>query len=196
MEWNVTLSGTESAKGNRHRIKLPDTIPDNAEFELTVNGRNVLGRWQRSTKVLYILDTKISDAWTAIHTRSRTVGKFAGESDLAVSAEFSPAGTKHTQCMDATVSLYIPGQEGREGTAAKKPKIIRSQITGKVLKVMVKPGDTVKVGDTMMIVEAMKMENRIAATSPGVIEVVKVKEGETVATGAELIRFKSGEGKA
>lgn len=191
MEWNVTLNGKEA---KRQRVKLPDAIPDNAEFELQVNGRTVKARWQRTTKALYILDVKhTGDSWTAIHTRTKTVSKFPGESDLSVNAEFTPAGAKHTQCMDATVALYIPGQEGREGAAAKKPKVVRSQITGKVLKVFIKAGDTVKAGDTLLIVEAMKMENRILAISPGVVETVKASEGDTIATGAELVRFKTGD---
>ncbi len=191
MEWNVSLGGE---KNKSHRIKLPDSLPDNSVFDAVINGRNVRVRWQRATKALYILDTtKTGDAWGSIHTRSRTVARFPGESDLAVSAEFTAAGFKQTQCMEATVSLYIPGQEGREGTTTKKPKVIRSQITGKVLKVMVKVGDSVKAGDTVMIIEAMKMENRILATAAGVVESLKVNEGVMVATGAELVRFKSGE---
>lgn len=194
MEWNVTLNGKDAGAANKHRIKLPDTIPDNAEFDLTINGRIVKARWQRSTRALYILDTKTNaHVWTAIHTRSRTVTKFPGESDANVNAEFSSAGAKYTQCMDATVALYIPGQEGREGAVVKKPKVIRSQITGKVLKVLVKAGDQVAAGDTLMIVEAMKMENRILAKTPGVVEAVKAVEGDMIATGAELVRFKSGE---
>ena len=194
MEWNVTLYGKDAGSANKHRVKLPDSIPDNAEFDLTINGRMVKARWQRTTRALYILDTKLNgDAWTAIHTRSRAVTKFPGESDVNVNAEFTPSGAKYTQCMDATVSLYIPGQEGREGAAAKKPKVIRSQITGKVLKVFIKVGDVVNAGDTLMIVEAMKMENRILAKTPGTVDVVKAAEGDMIATGAELVRFKSGE---
>lgn len=194
MEWNVTLNGKDAGATNKHRVKLPDVIPDNAAFDLTVNGRKVKARWQRTTRALYILDPNSNaDVWTAIHTRSRTVTKFPGESDINVNAEFSPAGAKYTQCMDATVALYIPGQEGREGAVRNKPKVVRSQITGKVLKVLVKTGDSVQTGDTLMIVEAMKMENRILAKTPGVVEAVKAAEGDMIATGAELVRFKSGE---
>jgi biotin carboxyl carrier protein len=88
------------------------------------------------------------------------------------------------------VSLHIPGQESRAAAAAKKPRVIRSQITGKVLKVLVKPGDSVASGDTLIIIEAMKMENRVMASTNGVVDQVKITEGDTVAAGAELIRFK------
>ena len=185
MQWKVTLNSKE------HRVTLPDDIPDNQDFEVKLNGRTVRVRWQRATRALFILDeTKNPAAWRSLHTRTRSVAKFAGESDLTVGAEFTPAGSVQTLCLDATVALYIPGQEGREGAAAKKPKVVRSQITGKVLRVMAKPGDTVAMGDVLMIVEAMKMENRILATGNGTVDQVKVKEGDTVSAGAELVRMK------
>jgi len=55
---------------------------------------------------------------------------------------------------------------------------------------LIKAGDTVNVGDTLVIVEAMKMENRVLATFPGTIDSVKVNEGASVSNGHELIRFK------
>ena len=173
-------------------IALPDQIPDNVAFDVSIDGRAVKAKWQRATKALFILDTKNSAAWTSVNLRTKNVSKFPGESDLAVSSEFVPSGAKTPVIMDATVSLFIPGQEARAGAAAKKPKIVRSQITGKVLKVLTKPGDTVTAGDTLMIIEAMKMENRVLASASGIIETIKVNEGETVSTGAELARYKQG----
>jgi biotin carboxyl carrier protein len=131
--------------------------------------------------------------WASLNLRTKSVNKFLGESDLLVSSEFMPSGAKIPVNLDATVSLHIPGQDAREGAKAKKPKIIRSQITGEVLKVMVKAGDLVNAGDTLAIIEAMKMENRVLSTTTGIIEAVKISEGETVSTGAELIRFKQSE---
>ena len=55
-----------------------------------------------------------------------------------------------------------------------------------------KAGDQVASGDTLMIIEAMKMENRVLASTAGILDSVKVNEGETVASGAELVRYKQG----
>jgi biotin carboxyl carrier protein len=184
MQWKVSIGGKDRF------VCLPDSIPDNVAFDATIDQRPVKLRWQRATRALFILDSKVGESWSSLNLRSKTVNKYAGESDLSVSTEFLPAGAKIPVALDATVALYIPGQESREGAAAKKPKLVRSQITGKVLKVMVKAGDSVNVGDVLVIIEAMKMENRVVATSAGMVESVKISVGDAVSTGAELIRFK------
>lgn len=184
MEWNVQINA------KNQRVKLPDQIADNSVFEVEVNGRTVEAKWQRSTKTLFILDKQRSQAWMPIHSRTFSSQRFPGESDIATYAEFTPSGSKQTLSMDATLSPVVPGQEGRAAAANQKPKIIRSQITGKVLKIFCKAGNHVTAGDTLLVIEAMKMENRIVATFTGVIDTLKVSEGETVSSGKELIRFK------
>mgnify|MGYP001116521527 FL=1 len=66
-------------------------------------------------------------------------------------------------------------------------EIIEVPITGKIISVQVKPGDKVKEGDTICILESMKMENPILAPVDGTITEVGitaeqvVKPGETIA---------------
>jgi acetyl-CoA carboxylase biotin carboxylase subunit len=67
---------------------------------------------------------------------------------------------------------------------------IVSPMPGKVIKVNVKEGDEVKKGTTLLIVEAMKMENYITAPGDGIIEKVNVKVGEMVNSSIKLIEFK------
>lgn len=57
---------------------------------------------------------------------------------------------------------------------------IKSPLPGIILKVLVKEGDTVKEGDVVMVIEAMKMENKILAEKPGVVKSVKVRPGDNV----------------
>ncbi len=66
-------------------------------------------------------------------------------------------------------------------------KEIGAAIPGSVIKVLVKEGDTVKENDSLMIIEAMKMETNITASCDGVVEHVLVKEGEQVKTGQLLL---------
>ncbi len=54
---------------------------------------------------------------------------------------------------------------------------------------MVKPGDVVKSGDVLIILEAMKMENEIFAAEDAVVASVEVKEGDSVGTGDVLVTF-------
>ena len=66
-------------------------------------------------------------------------------------------------------------------------EVIEVPITGKIISVEVKPGDEVKEGDTICILESMKMENPILAPADGTITEVGVtadqvvKPGETIA---------------
>ncbi|MDE6772425.1 MAG: acetyl-CoA carboxylase biotin carboxyl carrier protein subunit, partial [Muribaculaceae bacterium] len=63
---------------------------------------------------------------------------------------------------------------------------------GTILSVKVKPGDAVKVGDTVLIYEAMKMENNLGADRDGVIAKVLVADGDVMATDQPLIQYAAG----
>ena len=60
---------------------------------------------------------------------------------------------------------------------------------GKVLAVQVAPGASVKRGQLLMVIEAMKMEHAIAAPSDGVVEAVNFGAGDLVEEGALLVAF-------
>lgn len=66
---------------------------------------------------------------------------------------------------------------------------VTSPMPGNIWKVMVKPGDNVKNGDVLIILEAMKMENEIFAPADGVVASVEVKEGVAVGAGDLLVTF-------
>lgn len=69
-------------------------------------------------------------------------------------------------------------------------KNITCPMPGSILRILVKPGDKVKKGDVLIILEAMKMENEIFASSDEIIASIDVKEGTTVNTGDVLVTFK------
>lgn len=58
--------------------------------------------------------------------------------------------------------------------------VISSPMPGKIVKILVKKGDKVKAGDTVVIVSAMKMESEYKVKKDRVIKEVKVKEGDTI----------------
>lgn len=80
----------------------------------------------------------------------------------------------------------------RERKIWEKPDAneLRSILPGSIASVLVKPGDTVKKGTKLMIYEAMKMKNIIAAPFDAVIESVEVKTGDTLPKDALLVRLK------
>jgi len=64
-----------------------------------------------------------------------------------------------------------------------------TQMPGKVVKLYKKEGDAVAVGETVLILEAMKMENEIKAGVTGTIKVVNVKEGQALEAGFLMIEI-------
>lgn len=60
---------------------------------------------------------------------------------------------------------------------------VKSEITGTVWKVITKPGDRVESGDTLVIVESMKMEIPVITEDGGTVKEIRVKEKDPVAEG-------------
>lgn len=65
--------------------------------------------------------------------------------------------------------------------------VVTSPLPGVILNINVAVGATVKKGDTVMILEAMKMENAIEATSDGTVKSISVQKGDSVLEGAQLM---------
>lgn len=70
---------------------------------------------------------------------------------------------------------------------------LTAPMNGSVVAIMVKSGDTVKAGQTLVIMEAMKMEHAIKAPKAGVVDEIYFNEGELVSEGAELLSVTSDE---
>ena len=104
-----------------------------------------------------------------------------------------------------TVDVWLDGQTGSSpthaqlllphsdfaaaGGAASGHPTVLSPMPGKVIKVLVTEGQAVKQGDTVVIIEAMKMEHVVAAPCEGVIS-VSCSEGLSVADGFQLAVIK------
>ena len=67
------------------------------------------------------------------------------------------------------------------------PLDIRAIIPGRIAAVRVTPGDAVEAGETLLVVEAMKMQNELRAPRAGTVERVAVGEGQTIDRGDLLV---------
>jgi biotin carboxyl carrier protein len=77
--------------------------------------------------------------------------------------------------------------ENRKNYEPLDPKKILSFIPGTVLDIMVKEGQSVSKGEDLMILDAMKMQNRLKAGIPGIIKKIHVNKGDRVSKGTLLI---------
>lgn len=71
--------------------------------------------------------------------------------------------------------------------AHKGPLRLTAPMPGKIVKVLVSAGETVEAGRGVLVMEAMKMENELKAARAGVVQEIKVKEGQAVEMGALLL---------
>jgi len=78
---------------------------------------------------------------------------------------------------------------GMKGKRSLNVSEIKSPMPGLVFKVLKKNGDEVVAGETILVLEAMKMENAIKAPIDGIIKSIEVSEGQPVDKGMVLIRF-------
>ncbi len=93
------------------------------------------------------------------------------------------------------VYLEVESDRARAAAAARKKTRadgdgqLTSPMPGRVLKLLVAPGDEVEAGEPLVVVEAMKMENELRAPKAGRVEEVSVKPGDTVEAGHKLLRI-------
>ena len=197
-------------------VEMPDHLADGQPFKVTVDGRGYMGRWSRVNSVLSLsaLDpTKIEHTMIehsmvehSIPVRTMRVTRFAGEAEATCDIEcFLPAvsGEKSSSCIKAAAAKFIPGMGAASGSAENggnkskrkgkglRSPVLRSQITGKVLSISATEGTVVEEGDLLLVIEAMKMENRILAPARVKITSVTVKVGASVSSGDELLRLEA-----
>ena len=103
---------------------------------------------------------------------------------------------KTTKTPKLTRSVSVPSTDIEHSTdktskpdAVKKSRNIKSPLPGKILDIFVQPGDKVHVGQTVLCLEAMKMENNINADKDGVVKTVAVLKNDTVLEGDLLIEL-------
>ena len=88
---------------------------------------------------------------------------------------------------EQVVSLTDPSRRARElGAVADGPAHVTTLMPGKVVRVLVQDGDKVDAGQGIVVVEAMKMENELAAPRPGRVRSLRVEPGQSVEAGAVL----------
>jgi biotin carboxyl carrier protein len=78
---------------------------------------------------------------------------------------------------------------GFDGMNASKVNEIKAPMPGLVLDVRVAEGDTVKKGDPVLVLEAMKMENIIKSPTDGTVKKINVKKGQAVEKNQVLVNF-------
>lgn len=89
------------------------------------------------------------------------------------------------QIQDSRALALEGGSSGAAG--GQSAGELRASMPGKVVKVLCKPGDGIKAGQGLLVIEAMKMENELRAVAAGKVTEVLVREGQAVEGGQLLV---------
>ena len=141
-----------------------------------------LGRRQ-----LRIEETQFSlkDYRAFLAREAESIATFKAQQQMAFEAErerWRAAGQAEYVSDDAAASATVEADDRPESAHA-----VASAVQGSVWQVLVKEGDAVKAGDTLIVVESMKMEFAVTATQDGTVWRVACKEGGAVQAGQDVV---------
>ena len=181
MKWQISLEKRSAI------IHLPNRIVDGEWFEAQIGSISYKARWNRQAQLLALIDPREPKLEQHIRARSLSVEKDPDDPESIVSLEVTSFEHNSTINLEAQAELYVPGFEHRKTAKKTGGTTVKSPIAGKVLKIQVTNGDRVTKGDTLLVIEAMKMENKIIAPNTGVVEDIKIDPGCQVAAKEKIL---------
>lgn len=162
MTLHVTVGG---------RRRAVDVHREGDRFLVSVDGRQ------------HAVDVKvINGVWSMLIAPARSF-------EVAFSASTDGAVIVHVDGVPVEVSISQTLRAGAAGSSTVDggPQRVTAPMPGKVIKLLVKPGDNVQARQGLIVVEAMKMENELRARAAGTVSEVRVAEGTSVEAGAILV---------
>lgn len=173
----------------------------NSELPGTVTKINVTnGQHVKRGDVLLVIEAMkmandiVSDVDGTVQRVAVTPGQSVNQGDLlvemvadcvAAKAEVAPKPAPA-----APVAAPAPAAPAPAAPAAPAgAKVVTAPLPGTVTKIVSKVGDTVNVGDTVLLMEAMKMENNITSEFAGTIKAILVEAGAQVQSGQALVEL-------
>jgi biotin carboxyl carrier protein len=159
-------------------------------LDATVDGRqvrvDVRGQGGRYTVVID------GQAWD-VDARAEAGGfmsLLAGGKSHAAALERRPGGyTVHLRedIIDVELAPAAPGPAAPAKRAAAGPTRVTAPMPGRLVRILVQPGQEVRAGEGLVVMEAMKMENELRAPRAGRVAEVPARERQTVEMGALLV---------
>lgn len=163
-----------------HRAKVNDK---NFEIVPTEDGLLINGKpfeWDLA---------KITDSYFHILYQSKSYRAEIVSTDATTKTSVIKInGHSYTVALKDKFDLLLE-KMGMNAAAGSKINNIKAPMPGLIIDLKVKTGDSVKAGDHLVILEAMKMENIIKSPGEGTVKNVKVKKGDSVEKGQVLVEF-------
>ena len=158
---------------------------NNKTFEIDLKGDGFMV----NTKPVQWNLAKLADGHFSILHENRSYRAELVKADLpSKTFTIKINGKQHTVEIKDKFDLLLE-KMGMKSTAAGKVNVLKAPMPGLIIDLKVKPGDAVKAGEPLLVLEAMKMENIIKSPGEGEVKAVKVKKGDRVEKNQVLISF-------
>ena len=140
------------------------------------------------------LRVRVGDNWYNVEVgeldRSPVQVTVEGETfEVELEGPGAPARARPRRGRTQTPGILVPPPASRVNPTGGDGNFIRSPMPGRVISIMVRPGDTVSVGQEVCVVEAMKMEQSIRSPQNGVVKEIRVQPMDSVRTNDPLMEL-------
>ncbi|MDQ1294006.1 MAG: methylmalonyl-CoA carboxyltransferase subunit [Actinomycetota bacterium] len=109
--------------------------------------------------------------------------------EVEVEVAEEPTPTLGLMMAGSSAAVPAPTAPAHVRTPANEEKVLRAPISGTVTKVLASAGDSFQPGETLLVLEAMKMETEITAPAAGTVASVTVESGQAVSGGQVLVEW-------
>lgn len=160
-----------------------------ASIKLRVHNAGLIVSWRRTGGDEFAVCCDARTLACRVHTPVNATGRITLTiSGMTRSYEIHESGeTIFVQSPHAAVTLYRLPRFPRRVTSSHEAA--NSPMPGQVLRILVREGQHVKSGDSLVVLEAMKMEQTIRTTINGVVQAIVVEIGQVVAPGQRLVEI-------
>lgn len=180
------------ARGNAGAAQAGGPKNINSELPGTVT-KIVAANGQRVKKgdVLLVIEAMkmandiVSDVEGTVQRIAVTEGQSVNQGDLLVEMVADAVAAPAPKATPAPAAAPAPAAP----KAAAGAKVVEAPLPGTITKVLVKPGQALKAGETVCMMEAMKMENSITVEFAGTVKSVLVEVGAQVQSGQALVEL-------
>jgi biotin carboxyl carrier protein len=182
------------------RARVVDVSRNGNKFLVSLDGRQhevdvkvINGVWSMLLRPASDFAKATSDRKAGSHDRLNVGAGFSRPTrsyEVAFSQFAERALIVHVDGVPVEVSINRmrrPGATAVSHPADEGPQRVTAPMPGKIVKLLVKPGDEVQARQGLVVVEAMKMENELRARAAGTVSEVRVREGASVEAGAILV---------
>lgn len=184
-------AGAAQAGGPKNiNSELPGTVTK----IVAANGQHV-----KKGDVLLVIEAMkmandiVSDVEGTVQRIAVTEGQSVNQGDLLVEmvadAVAAPAAAAAPAPKAASAPAAAPAPAPATPKVAAGAKVVEAPLPGTITKVLVKPGQALKAGETVCMMEAMKMENSITVEFAGTVKSVLVEVGAQVQSGQALVEL-------